>query len=224
MRLGGDYDDAGLWHQQSLIDQQQQEEMKMLARQKSAGATFEPLEAGVHPVVCDWIVDLGLQQPLNPQYKTVYKVLLGFQVPGELRDDGDPQRLFMTVTNSMHKKAVLRKLIENWFGKSFPSDAAAEGFDLKQLLGKVGYANVSHTERNEKTYANIAALMPLPKGMPAPELVGDTLYYSEAGDQPLAERSEAYKLLPEWVRNKIDTQVRAEDLKSDESVDDDIPF
>lgn len=219
-------DDASeaAWYEQQQNERQQHERYeRMKARQQSAGGQFEPIEAGIYPMVCDKVIDLGLQAPFNPAHKTVYKVLIGFQVPSERRDDGDPQTLTIIATNSMHKKSNLRKVIENWFGKAFPTDQAANDFDLKALLGKAAYGNVTHAERGEKTYANIAALMPLPKGIDAPQHEGELLYYSEAGDQPETERSVAYRNLPEWIRTKVDNQVRAEDVGADYD-DADIPF
>lgn len=197
----------------------------MKARQQSVGSEFEPIPVGVYPVVCTSLVDLGLQAPFNPTFKTVYKVALGFDFPTETREDGSPEKLTMILTNSMHKKGNLRKMIEGWFGKSFPSDDAANNFELKELLGKVGYANVTHNTRGEKTYANISSLIPLPKGMAPPTTDTPFLYYSEAGDQPPAERSQAYAALPEWLRTKVDNQVRAESEEAgDDDVDGDIPF
>lgn len=181
---------------------------------------------GVHPVVCTSIVDLGLQAPFNPAHKTVYKVAISFQFPTEIKENGEPHVLSLILTNSMHAKANLRKTIEGWFGKAFPSDDAAENFDLRGILGKAGYANVTHADRGEKTYANISSLIPLPKGMPAPEFTGELFYYSEEpGEMTPTERSNAYAALPEWLRNKVDNQVRAEEpAGNDDRYDDEVPF
>lgn len=216
-------DDTDAWHQQQLLEQEEYEDMK--ARQQSVAGEYEPIPVGVYPVVCTSLVDLGLQAPFNPAYKTVYKLAIGFDFPTETREDGSPEKLTMILTASMHKKGNLRKMIEGWFGKSFPNDEAANNFELKELLGKVGYANVTHNTRGEKTYANISSLIPLPKGMAAPTTDTPFLYYSEAGDQPPAERSEAYAALPEWLRTKIDNQVRAEsEAGNDDDGNDDIPW
>lgn len=196
----------------------------------SGGANFEPLAQGVYGAVCHMIVDLGIQAPYNPAYKPAHKILLGFQIPSERRDDGDPQVLTMIQTASLNKKANLRKIIENWFGKSFPSDEAAEDFEVRNLLGKGCFLNVTHTDKGEKVYANIASIVPLPKGVEKPELEGEPLYYSEFGDLSPQERSDAYGKLPEWVQKKVDGQLRAEPAtaaqasSSSAGVDEDIPF
>lgn len=217
------YDDnADAWHQQLLLEEEYEEVKRMKARQQSVGSDFEPIPVGVYPVVCTSLVDLGLQAPFNPSFKTVYKIAIGFDFPTETREDGSPEKLTMILTNSMHKKGNLRKMIEGWFGKSFPSDEAANNFELKELLGKVGYANVTHNTRGEKTYANISSLIPLPKGMAPPTTDTPFLLYSEDGSQPADERSKAYAALPEWLRTKVDNQVRAEEDSGD--LDDDIPF
>lgn len=203
----------------------------MKARQQSTGGDFQPIDVGVHAGVCTLVADLGLQRPNNPQFKEAYKILIGFQIPSELRSDGEPQMLTRIETSSMHKKANLRKLIEGWFGKSFSTDEDAQNFDLKNLLGKGAFLNVTHTQKGDKTYANIASIVPLAKGVEKPTPVGSLVFYDESGGQSLADRSASYQLLPEWVRKKVDAQVRAPGdgpgdapASREPGEDDEIPF
>ena len=85
-------------------------------------------------------------------------------------------RIGRTFTASMSEKANLRKLIESWFGKKFPNDEAAADFDCTKLLGYKCLLNVTHTEKGQKTYANVANATPIPKY--SGNAVGDTPKYS----------------------------------------------
>lgn len=181
----------------------------MKARGGVGGGGFDPVPVGVHRAVCVAVVDLGMQPAYRAEYKPAYKVLLTFELPDELTDNGEPRLISETLTASMSTKANLRKLIESWFGKGFPSDEAAGDFDLRNLLGRPAFLNVTHTQKGEKTYAKVTSVIPLPKNAEKPIPSGEPLYYSEAGDQPLEERSLVYSKLPEWVRKKIDGQIRA---------------
>lgn len=196
--------------------------MSFKAKQQSAG-DFKPVEVGVHRAVCSTLVDLGMQG--GGQYAPAYKIALGFQLPDQLNDKGEPMTITQTFTASMHKKANLRKLIETWFGKAFPTEDVAKEFDLQALLGRVALINVVHVERQGKVYANISAVMGLTAGMEKPVLAGQPLFYSE--DLPQADRSRAYAALPEWLRKKVDEQLRPgtpQGASTTDVADDDIPF
>lgn len=221
-----DDDDTAFWHQQQLEEEQQEKEMK--ARAGIGGGGFDPIPAGVHRAVCTGVVDLGMQPSFNPAYKPNYKLLLTFELPDELTDDGEPRLISDTQTASMSKKANLRKIVESWYSKSFPDDEAAGEFDLRNLLGRPAFISVIHKSKGDKTYANISSVSALPKSAEKPEPKGDLIYYSEAGDQSLEERSAAYAKLPEWIQKKIDQQLRASPVPATPEgqfgADDDIPF
>ena len=137
-----------------------------------------------------------------------------------------------TFTASMSEKANLRKLIESWFGKKFPNDDAAADFDLVKLLGHKCLLNVTHTEKGQKTYANIANATPIPKGMTAdyPQHNESAYYSLDAPDV------QTYNALPEWLRKKIDERIvepkhakdpgfsADDDRRADTDLNDDIPF
>lgn len=199
----------------------------MKARQQSEGS-FTPIPIGVHTGVLAGLVDLGMQP--GGQYQPAYKVALIWQTPDQLTDGGEPMSITKIFTFSMHKKSNLRKMVEGWFGKSFPTEEAAKGFDFKVLLGRGALLNVTHDQKNDKTYANVTTVIPLTKSIPVPPVNGEPLYYSE--DLPPAERSKAYARVPEWLRKKIDEQLRPQAAPATESAsqerevgaDDDIPF
>jgi len=66
------------------------------------------------------------------------------------------------------------------------------------VLGKPAFVNITHAVKGEKTYANLTSIMPLPKGMPAPTLEGESLWYSvESPDAAVFDK------LPAWIQDKI---------------------
>jgi hypothetical protein len=128
----------------------------------------------------------------------------------------------------------LRKFIESWFGKKFPTDTAASGFDHASLLSRKCLVNVTHTEKGEKTYANISAATPIPKGMTADYPQHNASLYFDL-EKPDAE---SFNRLPEWLQKKINERIEGQpEKKSAETeylgsgsstngapYDDDIPF
>ena len=139
--------------------------MAIMAR---AEANYKPAPAGTHAAVCIDVVDLGeLKVEYQGKVRTQPKVKLVFQLD-ELRDDGTPYRVSKRFTLSLHEKAALRKDLESWRGKPFTSEELA-GFDLEVLLSVGCMLNVLHVHRDGSTFANIAAIMRLPRGMAAPK-------------------------------------------------------
>jgi hypothetical protein len=128
-----------------------------------------------------------------------------FESSTELRTfkEGDPEKPMVIgckYTRSMNEKAGLRKMIEGIAGKAFATDKEASSYDFRNLLGKACMINVVHelSKDGSKTYANIKAFMPLPKGFPAPLAVNALVSYS-----PLLHDEEAFKTLPEWLQEEI---------------------
>ena len=85
----------------------------------------------------------------------------------EDRDDGKPFHVQKRYTLSLHEKAGLRKDLESWRGKPF-SDTELQGFDVENLLGVAAMLNIVHAVVQGSTFANIASIMRLAKGMQAP--------------------------------------------------------
>jgi hypothetical protein len=131
------------------------------------GADFKPAPAGNWPAVCFRIIDLGTQ-------KTTYKGVEGkahqVLISWELHDDetkGDdvkPMIVQRAYTWSMSPKANLRKTLESWRGAPF-TEADFGVFDISKLLGAGCLINLTHSESNGTTYANITSVSKLPKGM-----------------------------------------------------------
>ena len=134
---------------------------------KSSGTSYAPAPQGTHAAVCVDVVDLGmLKVSFAGKEKIQHKIRIVWQID-ELRDDGKPHQVSRRYTNSLHEKASLRKDLESWRGKAF-TPTELEGFDLENLLSVGCFINVMHAPAEGQTYANVGAVMKLPKGMTAP--------------------------------------------------------
>ncbi len=193
----------------------------------TGGGDFELTPAGNHVARCYPVVDLGMQTTtFNGQDSEKRKVRISWELPAELMEDGRPFSVSANYTLSLSEKANLRKDLQSWRGRAFTDEELA-GFDLFSVLGIPAMVNVVHNTNNNKTYANVGSVSPMPKGMAAPTLVNDPLKFS------LDEYDEVtFQGLPEWLRNKINIKgVQSPQESSDENLppvesydDDDPPF
>lgn len=131
---------------------------------------FETTPQGNHIAVCYRVIDLGTQQvEWQGQIKHQRKVLISWEIPDEKMADGRPFTIGQKFTWSMSEKANLRATLESWRGKAFTeADFGPQGFDIMNIIGVGCMVNVVHAHKNGKTYANIASVAKLPKGVEAP--------------------------------------------------------
>ena len=203
-----------------------------------ASGDFEIVPAGNHVAICNAVIDLGVQKGRGMYPDPKHEIYIRFELPTErvrYQKDGreieGPMSIGRRFTASMSEKANLRKFIESWFGKKFPDNDSASDFDMELLIGKKCLLNVTHTEKGDKTYANIQGASPIPKGMSADYAQANpALFYDLLDHDPAV-----YENLPEWLRKIIDDRI---DDRLDRSgsreldpvgtgaaeLDDDIPF
>jgi hypothetical protein len=207
--------------------------MAILANDKGGG-DFKPVPEGQTVGICDMMVDLGMQD--GGSFGPKHKVYIRFQVPEhriQFTKDGEdrdlPAVIGVQFTVSLSEKSNLRPFLEGWRGKRFTGEEVRE-FDITKIAGQPALLNIVHAEgegRNKgKTFANIASIMPVPKGMPKPQLEGEVLIHDDDNDR--------YNDLPEWLQKKIDDAVdeqpqttakpRPQPAAFDEDLDDDVPF
>ena len=139
---------------------------------KDSGSDFKPAPAGLHQGVCVDIVDLGMvKSSFGGEEKEQWKVRLVWQI--DERDAETEKRFIVSnrYTASLHEKANLRKALESWRGRAFLPEEL-RGFDLENVLGANCQLQVIHASKDGKTYANIAAIVPLAKGTPQLEPEG----------------------------------------------------
>jgi len=168
----------------------------------SEGGSFELVPAGNHLGVCWQVIDIGTQETTyNDEVKHARKVIIGWELPEETMADGRPFVVSRKYTFSVHEKATFRKHLESWRGKKFTDeDFGDDGFDIRLLIGKACFVNVVHNQVGERTYANIESIAQLPKGMQAPKLVNNALYFSL---EPSEFQPTVFASLPEWLQEQI---------------------
>lgn len=172
---------------------------------KSGGVSFDPVTEGVHNAVCYSVVDLG--HHLDPTFgKRNHSCLITWELPGERIDierDGVkmnlPRAISKTYTLTLGEKSNLRKNLQTWRGRAF-TEQELEGFDIKNVLGKSCMIQVIHNKKDEKTYANIAAIMPLMKGVAPLVPENPLVFYSMTDHQDQIPAG-----VPDWVRDIIKT-------------------
>jgi hypothetical protein len=199
---------------------------------QSSGKSFSPIPAGVHQGVCVSIIDIGTQMPSNPQHKTSRKIWITWELPHEtIETEEGPKPRFISekYTLSMHKKGRLLPMLQSWRGTPFTADEL-KGFDLANLLGRNCQINVVHNPSLKdptKMFANISAVIPMPKGMPPIAPSGKTLVY----DVPEAGTISIPKEVPEWIAKQIQESVEYKErmansvaIPDETGQDDDKPF
>lgn len=141
--------------------------MAITASGQGEAKDFQPISAALHHAVCYAAIDLGTQPSADPKYPDRRKVIYMFEVPEEtIKIDGEdmPRVISATYTVSLNEKGKLRPMLESWRGRPFTQDEL-NAFDVSNVVGANCYLNITHTTKNGKTYANIASVNPLPKGV-----------------------------------------------------------
>jgi len=170
--------------------------MSLIAKEPKSDRVL--ISEGVHLGACIGVYDLGIQ--IQPRFdnKESHKVLLTWEVPDERikREEKDyPMTISKQYTLSLHKKATLTKDLEAWFGKKFDEETRKAGFDLHKILGKTCQIQIVHNVSGENTYANVGAIMALPKGTKSLEPENQLRFYSI--------EDELTNDIPEWIQNII---------------------
>lgn len=222
--------------------------MSLIVSAKGAGKDFAIHPAMVTAARCTRIIDLGtVDGEFKGKPKKIHKIMFAFE-SAELMPEtegeyaGKPFLVIQRYTASLSEKGLLRPALESWRGRKF-TPAELDAFDLKNVLGKACMLNIVHTDPDDKgkVYANLSAIMPLPKGMTAPEAVGDLVFFScsdfsqEAFDKlsdnlkEQIKKSDEYKELfpsgaPAAKLASKPVQSAAKPAPADNLQDDDIPF
>lgn len=196
----------------------------------SSNSNFELCPEGVHVSRCYRIIDLGTQTwEFKGKKKSGRKVIINWET-AEVDSEGRPLMVGNKFTVSLDEKANLRKALESWRGRKF-TEQELLGFDITKLLGAACMLNIVHSDDGK--YANIASIMPVPKGMPVQPPVNKPLIFSlsEFDQEVFDSLSDGLKkmiqLSPEYqaiVAGGGVEESAAAGGGSSTDLDDDIPF
>lgn len=216
--------------------------MSLIARDTSNGVDFAPIPTGMHPSVCYGVIDIGTQ-PQFGNFPARRKVIFCWEIPGErieLEKEGKklnlPRAISEKFTLSLASKGNLRPMLESWRGRAFTAEEL-EGFDVGNVLGANCLLNVIHEkgkgDKANKTYANVASVNPLAKGMPKLKPETPTILFNmEDFTGPVQIPAQ----LPEWITALI---IQSEEYaahqrmtnapppssgQGNENLDEDVPF
>ncbi len=170
-----------------------------------------PVEPGVYIAICIGVVDLGEQY--SEKFKNYSnKVKFIWELVGETVEvDGEqkPRQLSKEFAVSTSKKGNLRAFLSSWNGREYGDEDFGE-VDLFDQIGKACQLQVVLNETGE--YANVANLMPLPRGVLAPATDTKPVRWDMEhwDDAVFAE-------LPEWIQEQIkkSTQYQKEHTPTD---------
>ena len=145
----------------------------------SGGGSFELIPPGTYESRCYRLIDLGSQTTnWQGEAKTQRKILVCWEIPSvEVEIDGEmkPGIIMSRYTLSIHSKSNLGRALESWRGKSF-TDAERAGFDIESVVGAPCMINVTHGD--DGRFANVAAVMAMPRGNKGPAPVNPKVIFS----------------------------------------------
>lgn len=146
----------------------------------SGGGNFVPHPTGLFQMVCCDVVDNGV---CDTAYGPKKKVTIRWESQ-ETNDKGHRLTVQQRYTASLNDKAKLRHDLESWRGKAFTSDELRR-FDLENLIGANAMVNVVHRQGTDgKTWANVASLAPLMKGLPKLSVSADYVRQQDREPEP----------------------------------------
>src|SRR5579863_4111692 len=139
------------------------------------GGSFQSAPVGTHVARCIKIIDIGTQTG-EYQGKVLERnqIIVMFELPTTLMDDGNPFVASKFYTNSLNEKANLRHDLEQWRGRAFSKEELGS-FDLMNILGKP--CMVSIIEKPEVKGTKVGSVMSIPKGFQVPEQVNPSFSF-----------------------------------------------
>lgn len=173
--------------------------MPILAAEGESKPKQQP-PAGTHVARCISVIDLGTQPT---PFGDAHKISVTWELPNEQavfsQEKGEqPFVIAKDYTLSLYEKANLRHDLESWRGRQF-TDTELKGFDVAKLIGVPAMLSVVHkTTQKGKTYANVAGVSAMPKGMVCPPQINPSVEYSIRDGE-----NDVFDSLPEWLQKKI---------------------
>lgn len=170
---------------------------------------FEPREvipAGMHIARCYSIVDMGTQPGSLKFPEPKRKIYITWELP-EQTDEFDGVEKPLVVGNSYNaafgEKANLSIMLKNWFADKQPDGDMVAWLD-RHCAGRPALINIVHNKKEDRTFANIATVSPLPEKLLAgvAEQFNPSVVFEMFGQKfPQDE----FDKIPKWLQDKIKT-------------------
>jgi hypothetical protein len=167
---------------------------------------FEHPEDGQYLGVIADVIDLGEVETgfgVKPRVRLVYLL-------DQNDSEGNPFRVVATYTASLHEKANLRKALKQILG----ADVSGQ-FDLEELLGINNQLVVQTTEKDDKVYTNIVAILKAPKGSPRLQIPDDFIRQQDKQKKQQSAKKAAPQLKKAVVQQTPAVQKAYEEVTAD---------
>lgn len=142
--------------------------MAIIAKDKGE---IELIPADTQHGVCYSIIDIGTQPSNNPQFRPKRQVIFTWELPqvrGTFERNGKmenlPRAISRTMTLSLSPKSNMLPMLVSWRGRAFTAEEL-DGFDITKILGANALLTIVHEKKTTGTYANVASVSKLMKGM-----------------------------------------------------------
>lgn len=175
------------------------EEDEKMSLHLSEKVKFEPAPEGEHPARCIIVADIGRQETF---YGEKDQVVLSWELPYQLSEEGAPFTVVNTYTASLHRQAALRADLDAWRGQAFTREELRL-FDLKNVLSKPCFLTIAHKVRPDDSVSCIVKSirhMPAEDARQLPAAINRPVAFDVDVD---AENFEKLRRLPRWVQKKI---------------------
>lgn len=175
--------------------------MPITATAKSTAPRQLP-PAGTHVARCYQVIDLGSHDSeWQGKKRRKHSIRISWELPHELISEGEasgkPFAVHKSYSLSLSEKSTLRHDLQCWRGRAFTEEELA-GFDLEKVLGVACMVTIQHDVKPTGTYANVAAVAAMPKGLPCPPAINAPLTYS------INDHDEGvFSKLPDFMREQI---------------------
>jgi hypothetical protein len=145
----------------------------------AGNSDFEQAPTGTELGICIKVIDLGTQEKeYEGKVSHRRQVLITWELPNALMTEGDntgkPFIVSKFYTASLNEKATLRHHLVSWRGREFTEQELA-GFDPQNIIGKPCMLSLV---ANNKGKTVVSSVMAAPKGMPIPQQVNKSAYFS----------------------------------------------
>ena len=156
----------------------------------SGTGDYTPVPEGTYQAIVQNLFFIGTQPSLNPKYKPAQKLVIRFIIDEPLGEQSDKfYSISTTVGFSLSEKSGLTKLFKPVLGSGWPPEGGT--LDPETLLNLRVMVTITHTTKGDKTYANVASLGRLPRGMAPFDPACDIFAWSY--DDPPRDG------VPEWI-------------------------
>ena len=136
------------------------------------GGTYTPAPEGTHGARLSQVIDLGTQEGM---YGPKRNLMVTFELPSKLMDDGRPYTVTAWYTASLHRKGNLRGDLTSWLGRELTVEEI-QGFSWEMFANTPCLVTITHkTNDSGDVKAKVQNITAVPEGMTVGPLATERL-------------------------------------------------